>query len=313
MAKLKHLKLRTVDGVYSYTLKYFGAHTGRFSGDGGFNMQNIYRDARFGIMLRNVFIPRPGKKFLIVDYAQVEARILAWVVGLVETLELVRQGLSIYEVHAIQTMGWDVSKGSLKKVDPELYLLAKARVLALGYGCGAVKFQAMAKILCGLELDPLTCKRTVDDFRMKNPAIVRHWQELQRNMTAATRSKTRQFRHTLPSGRHLDYFDVNMSDGLRAKNERGGHSYKYYGGKLSENEIQAIGLDIIGDAIVACTDHAPEYPIVLQVHDELVFEVPEDISEKEIDRVCTLMTESSPWAEGLPLEVEWTLTNHYEK
>ena len=314
LTKLKHLKSRVHgESVYPFTLKYIGGHTGRFSGDGGFNMQNIYRDERFGVHLRHMFTPRPGCKFLILDYAQVEARILAWVVGMEHTLELIRQGLSIYEVHAIETMGWEQQDQPLKKLNPELYLLAKARVLALGYGCGSEKFQVMAKTLCGLDLDPIMCKKTVDAFRSSNMNICKHWQTLHREMAAATRKPSRQYKLKLPSGRSLDYFDINLSEGMKAKNERGGTSYHYYGGKLCENEIQAIGRDVLRDAMVACAKYAPEYPIVLNVHDEIVFEVPEDISDAEISRVSSLMTDSSPWAVGLPLEVEGELTDRYKK
>lgn len=80
-----------------------------------------------------------------------------------------------------------------------------------------------------------------------------------------------------------------------------------------ENECQAIGRDVMKDAKLACLDERPQYPIVLDVHDELVFEVPEDISEEEIDVVAHLMTDSSPWAEGLPLEVEGGLEDMYVK
>jgi DNA polymerase len=80
-----------------------------------------------------------------------------------------------------------------------------------------------------------------------------------------------------------------------------------------ENEIQALGRDVLRDAMIACNTHAPEYPMVIDVHDEIVFEVPEDIDETSIDRICTLMTTSSPWAQGLPLEVEWGLTDNYKK
>jgi hypothetical protein len=331
LSKLKNIRDRAVVGtdnargatrekagpefwVYPFSLKYFGAHTGRFSGGGGFNMQNIYRDERFGVMLRHVFIPRPGYKFLIVDYAQVEARILAWVCGMSSTLDLIRSGLSIYEVHAIQTMGWKAGTVSLKKADPEQYLLAKARVLALGYGCGAPKFQVMAFKLCGLVLDPITCKRTVDAFRRTNPEICRHWQKLHAEMGASTRKPSRRYCLELPSGRKLDYFDVNLSDGMKAKTERGGTPYHFYGGKLTENQIQAIGRDVMLDAKLACFDEVPQYPIVLDVHDELVFEVPiADATDETANNIARLMTDSSPWAEGLPLEVEWSYEDKYVK
>ncbi|MHC4648626.1 MAG: DNA polymerase [Planctomycetota bacterium] len=314
LAKLRNLEERNVDGIYPFSLKYFGAHTGRLSGDGGFNMQNIYRDERFDIMLRHMFIPRPGYRFLICDYAQIEARILAWKCEMVKTLDLVREGLSIYEVHAINTMGWDPERGSLKKEDAGLYLLAKARVLGLGYQCGPPKFQVMAHSLCGLELDEQTCKKTVYDFRATNPEIVQHWKQLQAEGFAAARTPSRRYRLGLPSGRNLDYFDLNLAEGLTARTERGGPSYHYYGGKFTENEIQAIGRDIMTDAKLACMDRFPQYPIVLDVHDELVFEVPlEKADAITAGQVANCMCTASSWTGDLPLEVEWSFEDKYVK
>lgn len=481
LSKLNTIKTRIVNEIYPYSLKYCGAHTGRFSGDGGFNMQNIYRAERFGINLRHLFIPRAGKKFLILDFAQIEARILLWVAGMEHALELVRSGLSVYEVHAIETMGWNAANGRLEEKDPGLYSLAKARVLALGYGCGHEKFQFMAKTLCNLDLELPECKRIVDDFRSKNREICRHWQTLHSAMLSTTRKKSREYHLNLASGRALSYFHVTAAEGMKAQPERGGTAYYYYGGKLCvteetlvltprgavpiidltdddkvwdgdhwvphhgviykgkaevgtwlgiritadhkvtdgnswrkvidsdekftqnalkwahysvnsplfkeelattqqqaleivatlntkylhgryteakqrvvinkgtlewkpltydvydlfkcgpnnryailtdygpvvihncENEIQALGRDVLRDAMIACNTHASEFPMVLNVHDEIVFEVPEDIDEASIDRLGSLMTDSSPWAKGLPLGVKGDLTDHYKK
>lgn len=314
LSKLENLRDRQIDGIYPFTLKYFGAHTGRFSGDGGFNMQNIYRDERFGIHLRHMFIPRPGYKFLIADYAQIEARLLAWVCGMDKTLDMIREGFSVYEVHAIQTMGWNPKNEKLKQKDPGLYQLAKARVLALGYGCGWERFIIMAHKLCGLTLDASTARQTVADFRSTNPEIVQHWQKLHREMGASVRKASRRYSIPLPSGRKLDYFDVNLAQGMKARTERGGTPYHFYGGKLTENEIQATGRDVMKDAKLACAAGLPEIPIVLDVHDELVFEVPEDLATRgTAEHIAKLMTESSPWTEGCPLEVEWDYTQMYVK
>lgn len=314
LAKLKNLQNRSVDGIYPFTLKYFGAHTGRFSGDGGFNMQNIYRDERFGVHLRHVFVPRPGYKFLIADYAQIEARLLAWVCGMESTLEMIREGYSVYEVHAIKTMGWNPEKGSLKKEDPKLYALAKARVLALGYGCGWERFIVMAYKLTGLVIDAPTARQTVNEFRSTNPEITKHWQQLHAAMAASVRKKSRQYSLGLRSGRKLDYFDINLSQGMKARVERGGTPLHFYGGKLCENEIQATGRDVMMDAKLACLKAIPQYPIVLDVHDELVFEIPiEECTDETADLVSRLMTGSSPWVEGVPLEIEWSYEDHYKK
>jgi DNA polymerase I-like protein with 3'-5' exonuclease and polymerase domains len=141
----KHLKTlqtiqnRLIDGMMPYGLKYYGAEvTGRWSGDSGFNTQNMPRDANFGVNVRNLLIPRKGHKFIICDLSQIEPRCLAYLSGDAEFLSGVREGMSPYEVHARTSMGW--TGGSLKKEDPDLYLLAKVRVLSLGYGASFQSF-----------------------------------------------------------------------------------------------------------------------------------------------------------------------------
>lgn len=178
--KLITMKSRVMEnGRMSYSLLYGGAHTMRWSGSGGFNMQNISRSSQyllksgalemngpvhraiakklkagatvdeleFEINVRSNLVAAEGKKFVVADYAQIEARITPWVAGDTETLALCEKGMSIYEVHARRFMGW--TGGRLKDEDPALYLLAKARVLALGFGAGHLKFLFMA----GLYID----------------------------------------------------------------------------------------------------------------------------------------------------------------
>jgi DNA polymerase len=130
------------NGRMPYELKYFGAHTGRDSGSGKINMQNFPREPICGIDLRASIIAPPGKKLVIADLKQIEARVLLYIVKDQAQLALIESGMSPYEAHARQSMGW---KGeNLKENDPRRYLLAKARVLALGYGAGWRKFHVMA-------------------------------------------------------------------------------------------------------------------------------------------------------------------------
>jgi len=81
-----------------------------------------------------------------------------------------QKGISPYEIHATQTMGYTGPAGELKKLFPKIYALAKARVLALGYGAGWRKFIDMAAIYIDKETfneiflataDP----KMVEDFR----------------------------------------------------------------------------------------------------------------------------------------------------
>jgi len=170
------------DGTMPFALKYFGAHTGRWSGAEGINMQNprkrpifcnehglmeskVLREdealsykketgvwpawVRFAVDFRHLIVPRPGKRMVVSDLSQIEPRVLAWLCGNAELLALMAQGMTPYEAHARATMGWtgDVSLKDAGKIDPKaelMYKLAKARVLALGYQAGWEKFVVMA-------------------------------------------------------------------------------------------------------------------------------------------------------------------------
>src|SRR5688572_2458056 len=142
------------DGAFSYDMLYFGAHTGRWAGAGGFNMQNMRKDPYYRAIdgtlitcpkllkniedslkidkrvpdfvadvmdIRSLFIARPGKKLLIGDLSQIEPRVLAWLVGDEKMLETMRGGMSPYESHARATMKW--TGGEMKKEDKYLYAL----------------------------------------------------------------------------------------------------------------------------------------------------------------------------------------------
>lgn len=146
LATLRTLRSRhRADGTIPYGLKYGGADTTlRYSGDNGFNTQNMPRKPMFGVDIRNIFIPRPGKVFIDCDLSQIEPRCLAYGSGDTETLRLLAGGMSPYEVHARKSMGFRES-GTLKAYDGNLYNLAKARVLSLGYGASWLTFIGQAR------------------------------------------------------------------------------------------------------------------------------------------------------------------------
>lgn len=110
------------------------------------------------IDLRSKIVAPPGYKFVICDKSQIEARITNWFADDKPTLDLIRRGFSVYEVHAMRMMGWKPKlnpdgtrvlnkKGQplgLKDEDPMMYALAKARELALGFQAGHPKFIVMA-------------------------------------------------------------------------------------------------------------------------------------------------------------------------
>ncbi len=260
-------------GVFSYELLYFGAHTGRWAGAGGFNMQNqrkspYYFDSNYRLItdekllrfieeeksktgalpslvgfvvdIRSLFVARPGKKLIISDLSQIEPRVLAWLVGDQRKLQLMREGKSPYQAHAEATMGW--TRGDMKALiklgDPEakeIYPLAKARELGLGYQCAWKKFIVMAQLLAGLDItkeDPEFVQATTQDgspcydgrgepimisgygqksreivasYRAQNPLVTGLWKTLDEEFKGSVGSD---FEITLPSGRKLRYPEV---------------------------------------------------------------------------------------------------------
>lgn len=118
---------------------YFGAHTGRDSGksDSGKsagNLLNLPRKPVFhddpnvfggkGVDIRGMYIPRPGYKFAVYDFSQIEARFALWLVGDDHMMAALKKEGNLYAANAV-AMGWCESGDPIKKTDPDKYRLAK--------------------------------------------------------------------------------------------------------------------------------------------------------------------------------------------
>lgn len=238
IGQLETIKTRISDeGIFNYDLLYFGAGTGRWTGSGGYNVQNMRKNPLEAdgnsLDIRALFIPRLGRKMIISDLAQIEPRILAYLAEDAEMLSLMAAGHSPYQAHAISTMGW--TGGDLKTENKTLYALSKGRTIGLGYGCGWERFIDMAYAIAGLDLtadDPefvaalnedgtprldedgkpvllsgrgQTSKRIVKEYRESNPKIMALWKKLEDAFRASVGGN---FEMTLPSGRVLRYPEV---------------------------------------------------------------------------------------------------------
>lgn len=300
-----HKQLRS-DSTFSYGLKYFGAHTGRWSGDAGFNIQNMPRTPRFCVDLRKMIVPRPGHTFIISDLGQIEQRVLSWLAGDNAMMEQLEKGFSMYEAHARATMGYSEPE-PLKQANPDLYRLAKARVLGLGYGAGASVFVQIAKSLAGLEVTPQQAQRVVNEFRAANRLITGLWTKLEMALSA---SVGKNFILPLPSGRNLYYRNVGRTPkGLSAvvQDKR----ITLFGGKLAENLASATARDVLGEILLNLD--AAGYRVVMHIHDEVVVEVPITDVDTALKDVHRIMTTTPEWLEGLPLAAETIISPHYTK
>lgn len=374
-------RVRT-DGSAPFALKYFGAHTGRWAGEAGVNMQNMRKKPvlcnEFGLMeldpkrekqaadcleatgkwpewvklsidFRHLIIPRPGMKMITSDLSQIEPRVLLWLAGDKKSLELMAQGMSPYEAHARATMGW--TGGDLKetaKRDPvakQMYALAKARVLALGYQAGWEKFIVMAFDMAGLDItvdDPefidethpftgeikrvsgygFNSKRIVNEYREQNPLIAHKdigiWAKLDQ---AFKRSIGGDFTMTLPSGRVMKYDKIRCETRMEPDKETGkpkrksvftaeigGRRVQLYGGKLTENITQAVARDVFGQHVVNMDRRG--WWNLFSVHDEAILEVKQDVTAKDISEE---MSKCPEWLAGCPIACDASEVAHYCK
>ena len=303
--KLKTMQARTreSDGCMAYGLKYFGGHTGRWSGDAGYNIQNLPRGESYGVDLRSCIVPRPGFEFVVCDLSQIEPRVLAWLCGDQALLDQLATGVPLYEAHARMTMGW--RGGNLKKENPRIYSLAKARVLGLGYGCGPDKFVAVARIMGGIEITAAEAAKVVTEFRQSNRRTTALWNRLQ---TEFRRSANGDYEIELLSGRRLTYRNVSSRGGWTAQTERGGPRQYIYGGRLAENLTQATARDVFAEALLRLA--AAGVDVVFHVHDEAICEVPVGTGPHEIER---LMSITPDWLPGCPIAAEAAVANRYCK
>jgi DNA polymerase len=349
LQRLKSIRDRlTTEDRMSYNLKYFGADaTGRWSGDAGFNVQNMPRETKYGVNIRNVITAPEGKTFIVSDLSQIEPRLTAFIAGDMDFLKLIKQGMSPYEAHARQTMGW--TGGKLKDEDPELYLLAKVRVLQLGYGSGWHKFAETVKQYGQQQILDMDFSRKdevrfqnfantyqpgkgsmyptlstydrrqwvnafiqVQDFRDKNPKITSQWKSLDRQLKEAAGAGD-DFDNEIPSGRRLKYFRCrHETDGVTVATQKGSvRRVKMYGANLFQNSVQATARDCFGHILNNLHDHG--FKVVLHVHDEVVVEVDEENALHAKADIQELMKQGPEWMKDVPLDSEAIITKEYTK
>jgi hypothetical protein len=326
--KTMHQRIRE-DGTMPVAFKYYGAFTGRFSGDGGLNLQNAAREKMFEIVApREVIVPAPGNVFLIVDLSQVEVRGLHYLankLGLgdgssARMLDLLRSGSNPYEAQGVLAGVWSGVTGSLKKKDPKLYSSLKAQVLGAGYGVGAEKFAAIAPILSGGAYTPTLeeAAAAVQAYRAANSDVVNLWWKMDRDLRTAASRKT-DYVVELPSGHSLIYRKPRLIKGDYSRDEVMADVVRH--GKIVGNRVR--GPLIVENATQSMCRHAFAQQLVemtrrgfdlkVHIHDEAVVECPKEAAEDRLKELIEIMSTAPPWAPDLPLAAEGGIHPFYTK
>lgn len=276
-------------------------------------------------LIRTAFVPNPGCRFFVADFAAIEARVIAWLAGEEWRQEVFKKGGDIYCASASQMFHVPVEKNG---VNGHLRQKGKIAELALGYGGSVGALKSMGALNLGVaehELQPL-----VDAWRASNPNIVKLWWDIDKaakdciKLRIPTKAYGIKFTYqsgmmfvTLPSGRKLVYvkpmIGTNKFGGESITYEGIGEQKKWtrlesYGPKLVENIVQATARDLLAEAMIRLTKAG--YSIVMHVHDEVVIEAP---AETSLDDICTLMAEQPWWADGLLLRADGYVCDFYKK
>ena len=286
-------------------------------------------------LIRTAFIPSDGHKFVVADFSAIEARVIAWLAGEQWVNEVFATHGKIYEATASQMFGVPVER--IVKGNPEYDLRQKGKVatLALGYqGWIPALIQMGAKDMGLTEEEMQDIARR---WRRANPRICDLWQAVGQAAIAAIQAAQPQGTHglmfalegdivygqcfltiRLPSGRKLYYPEPFLHENDRG--ELAPHYYgiikgkkkwgpiSTYGGKMTENIVQAIARDCLAETLKRVD--AKGLQVVFHVHDEVVIDAPMDVT---VEDICAMMAEPIPWAPGLILKGAGFEGSYYKK
>ena len=286
-------------------------------------------------LIRTAFIPSEGNKFVVADFSAIEARVIAWLAGETWVNEVFATHGKIYEATASQMFHVPIEK--IAKGNPEYALRQKGKVatLALGYQGGSNALIAMGALNMGLSEEELP--DIVQRWRSANPRIRDLWYAVEEAALAAMQTAQPQAIYNLifnlesdivygqnfltvqlPSGRKLYYPRPFLKENQFGKmaihyytvgqQTRKWEVTSTYGGKMTENIVQAIARDCLAETLRRID--AKGLQVVFHVHDEVIIDAPMDTTVEEI---CDLMAEPIPWAPGLILKGAGFESNYYMK
>lgn len=276
-------------------------------------------------LIRTALVAKPGCTFLVSDYSAIEARVIAYLAGETWRMEVFKNGGDIYCASASQMFHVPVEKHG---VNGHLRQKGKIAELALGYGGGIGAMKNFGADKMGMTDEEM--QTIVEQWRLASPTIPKLWREVENAARWALsmcgggktyrihcgvmfRRDADALRVRLPSGRVLTYWGADVEDGKiyywgQNQTTRKWEKTDTWGGKLTENIVQAFARDCLAVAMVRLEDAG--YHIVFTVHDEVIVEAPEGSRWQD---VAEIMGQPIDWAPGLILRGDGYETKFYMK
>lgn len=268
-------------------------------------------------LLRSCIVAAPGQSLCVADFSQIEARVVAWLAGQQDLLDVFARGEDVYVYTAAKI-------GSTNRQ------LGKTIALGLGFGMGGDKFQDTAG-KNGIALSNAESHAIVKAWRDANPRIVKFWWDVDRAArqvaedpravvqvgTCIFRRKGKAMFIRLPSGRELVYREIHLDQegsltfmGVNQLTKKWS-PIRTYGGKLVENIVQATARDAMAEAMLAFDDYGLR--VVLTVHDEVLVEDDDQDAHDTLKAMLDIMSAPPSWAPGLPTKAEGYVSKRYRK
>lgn len=279
-------------------------------------------------LIRTALIPSEGRRFIVSDFSAIEARVIAWLADEKWRLEVFRNNGDIYCASASQMFKVPVEKHG---INGHLRQKGKIAELALGYGGSVGALASMGALDMGITEDELPS--IVSMWRGSNTNITGLWKTIENAAMSAIRGYPAEINKgikfyrckgflfvKLPSGRNIAYPQPAVG-----KNERFGSDAVFYmgigqkskkweriesfGGKLTENIVQAIARDCLAESMIRLENKG--YEINFTVHDEVILDVPNDFGS--LEEVTGIMGGEIEWAKGLELKADGYECDFYLK
>ncbi|MEC7691258.1 MAG: DNA polymerase I [Pseudomonadota bacterium] len=253
--------------------------TGRLSSTDP-NLQNIPIRTEEGRRVRQAFVPRDGYKIVAADYSQIELRIMAHLSEDQGLLDAFSQGKDIHKATASE-----VFSVPLEEVTADQRRSAKAINFGLIYGMSAFGLSRQ------LNIPRNDAQKYMDLYFERYPGVLRYMDETREH------AKETGYVETV-FGRRLYLPDIKASNGARRKGAE----------RAAINApMQGTAADIIKLAMLRVDEWiqkeaASDVFMMMQVHDELVFEIKEEVLEERVASIVALMEQAA--ALSVPLQVE---------
>ena len=267
------------DGRVHTTFNQALTSTGRLSSSNP-NLQNIPIRTEQGREIRKAFVPgAPGRVMMSADYSQIELRVMAHLCGDEHLQKAFRDGIDVHAATAAK-----IFRVPVESVDADQRRMAKTANFGIMYGISA--FGLAQRLKCSRAV----AKKLIDDYFLSFPSI--------RSFIDQTLAKARETLYTETMlGRRRYIPDINSNNAnIRSIAER----------NAVNAPIQGTAADIIKMAMIRVDERlrreSLKSQLVLQIHDELLLEVP----EAEIETVKALLVEEmeNVMELSVPLTVE---------